>query len=176
MANILKTDRSAYEPQWTLPTARKEYILYTPQSQIAQLHSNERMIAPIWTKVSRTPWQNSAELCGGYGRKMQVTNWLFYGMFFVDMNIVGHRTTHVLKKILCAQTEQRIDSSFTFLRIRPSPMTHRHILLILIVSRMKTETTRTKSQFWRRAKVDFSPTRTTKFQKHHMYYLVDWAF
>ncbi len=74
MANILKTDRSAYEPQWTLPTARKEYILYTPQSQIAQLHSNERMIAPIWTKVSRTPWQNSAELCGGYGRKMQVTN------------------------------------------------------------------------------------------------------
>lgn len=56
-----------------LPTSR-QYIVNHPVTQMAQLHSSENMIAPTWTKVSKTAWKDKSELCGGFGRRMMNTS------------------------------------------------------------------------------------------------------
>ena len=30
------------------------------------------MLKPVWTKVTKTPWQDRATLCGGYGMRMKI--------------------------------------------------------------------------------------------------------
>lgn len=53
-----------------LPSSRAEYICNHPTTVIAKLHSDHNKIAPIWSKVSSTPYLSKALLCGGYGRRI----------------------------------------------------------------------------------------------------------
>mmetsp|Transcript_27512 Transcript_27512/g.37816 ORF Transcript_27512/g.37816 Transcript_27512/m.37816 type:complete len:166 (+) Transcript_27512:809-1306(+) len=59
--------------EWALPTSRKAYIVDHSKTRIAQLHENTTMIAPVWSKVSKTPWHEKAKLCGGYGVRIQTS-------------------------------------------------------------------------------------------------------
>ncbi len=45
------------DQETTLPSERKEYVLHHPVTRMADLHSNEKMIPPLWTKISKTAWQ-----------------------------------------------------------------------------------------------------------------------
>jgi hypothetical protein len=38
------------------PTCRMKYIVEHPTTQLAILHSNEDMVAPVWGKVSKSVW------------------------------------------------------------------------------------------------------------------------
>jgi hypothetical protein len=38
------------------PTCRMKYIAEHPTTQLAILHSNEDMVAPVWGKVSKSVW------------------------------------------------------------------------------------------------------------------------
>jgi hypothetical protein len=43
--------------EWVLPTDRKEYIKNHDSTKLAKLHANkDHGVAPLWTKVSKTPW------------------------------------------------------------------------------------------------------------------------
>lgn len=47
---------ASHRVEWTLPSSRLEYVKNHPVTYLAELHSNEKMIAPIWGKVSKTAW------------------------------------------------------------------------------------------------------------------------
>jgi hypothetical protein len=55
--------------QFELPSSRN-FIRNHPSSYIANLHSDTTKIGPTWTKVTTTPWEGRAKLCGGYGRRL----------------------------------------------------------------------------------------------------------
>ena len=70
----MSTKSETYRELWDtnhLPTTRQDLVRH-PKMHMANLHSDDSRIAPVWTKVSYTPWKGRAELTGGYGRKMQV--------------------------------------------------------------------------------------------------------
>lgn len=109
-----RTERTNYDTLWVLPTNRYDHIVNNPTTQIAQNHVNKNMIPPVWTKVSRTPWEKPAQLCSGYGRKMQVCQLISSfdvsnALVLEYFNING--SSHFLSeswsndwKILCQQT------------------------------------------------------------------------
>ena len=41
---------------WILPTSRLEYIKNHPYTQMAKLHSDDKMIAPLWTRITKSAW------------------------------------------------------------------------------------------------------------------------
>jgi hypothetical protein len=49
------------DQEYTLPTDRKHYVLHHPVTRMADLHSNEKMIPPLWTKISKTAWYSDAD-------------------------------------------------------------------------------------------------------------------
>jgi len=54
-----------------LPTSRYNYIASHPCTQIERLHASDKMIGPTWGKITRSVWDGSSDLCGGYGRRLQ---------------------------------------------------------------------------------------------------------
>lgn len=54
--NSQRTDRSRKSEEWVLPSSRKEYIRNHDATKLAQLYSSDKNIAPVWTKVTKTPW------------------------------------------------------------------------------------------------------------------------
>lgn len=72
--NVPQTERqTTFREGWDLPSSR-QHIINHPQSKIANLYSDNTKIAPIWGKVSSTPFRGRYELCGGYGRRLQNTS------------------------------------------------------------------------------------------------------
>jgi len=67
---IRNTKVGEYYP---LPTDRK-HIMHHPHTHIANLHSDETKMAPLWTKVSSSPFLGHANLIGGYGKRIQKTS------------------------------------------------------------------------------------------------------
>jgi hypothetical protein len=63
---------SYLKENWELPNERISYISTHNATQIAKLHDHSNMLKPVWTKVTKTPWQGRATLCGGYGMRMQI--------------------------------------------------------------------------------------------------------
>lgn len=47
---------SSHRINWQLPSSRLEYVKTHPVTYLAELHSNEKMIPPVWSKVSKTAW------------------------------------------------------------------------------------------------------------------------
>ncbi len=47
---------SSHRVYWTLPSSRLHYVKDHPVTYLADLHSNEKMIPPVWGKVSKTVW------------------------------------------------------------------------------------------------------------------------
>ena len=58
---------------YPLPSDRK-HIMSHPHTHIANLHSDETKMAPLWTKVSSSPFHGHASLIGGYGKRIQKTS------------------------------------------------------------------------------------------------------
>lgn len=75
MSGGLHTGRSTTAVSWDkcvqfeLPSSRN-FVKTHPHSYIANLHSDTTKIGPTWTKVTTTPWDGRAKLCGGYGRRL----------------------------------------------------------------------------------------------------------
>ena len=73
--NQVETFRSSLmKENWQLPSAREKYISRNPKLIISKMHESDNFIAPLWTKISKTPWNDRAQLCGGYGVRMENTN------------------------------------------------------------------------------------------------------
>ena len=64
----------SYREDYELPSARNDYIRSHPSTLMAALHSDERQLAPVWSKISVTPHDGRKVIIGGYGRKMQKTS------------------------------------------------------------------------------------------------------
>lgn len=47
---------NTYRDDNIMPTCRLKYISNHPVTQLANLHTDESMIAPTWGKVSRSVW------------------------------------------------------------------------------------------------------------------------
>lgn len=67
---IRNTKVGEYYP---LPSDRK-HIMNHPHTHIANLHSDDTKMAPLWTKVSSSPFHGHANLIGGYGKRIQKTS------------------------------------------------------------------------------------------------------
>lgn len=68
-----RTERKTQRDEWVLPSTRKEYIRNHDATKLAELHASDRNIAPVWTKITKTPWTDKAKLCTGYGIAMERT-------------------------------------------------------------------------------------------------------
>jgi hypothetical protein len=66
-----KSDRRDLYSTKYLPTSRHDIINH-PKTLMANLHSDGTSISPVWSKISTTAWDGRAQLCGGYGRRLQV--------------------------------------------------------------------------------------------------------
>ena len=42
--------------KWALPTNRIKYINDHTQIKIALLHEDKKMIPPVWSRITKTPW------------------------------------------------------------------------------------------------------------------------
>jgi hypothetical protein len=62
-----------YDPSY-LPTSRRKFIIDNPVTKMADLQDyRHTRICPQWNKVSKTAFEGRANLCGGYGRRIQNT-------------------------------------------------------------------------------------------------------
>jgi hypothetical protein len=75
--------------QFQLPSSRN-FIREHPSSYIANLHSDTTKIGPSWTKITTTPWEGRARLCGGYGRRLCVSLWMSMYEYFMTESVTYH--------------------------------------------------------------------------------------
>ena len=49
--------------KWALPTNRIKYINDHTQIKIALLHEDKKMIPPVWSRITKTPWYLPHTVC-----------------------------------------------------------------------------------------------------------------
>jgi len=72
--NVEQSGHNYIKEKWKLPNERIGYISTHKAIEISKLHDHNHMLKPVWTKITKTPWQDRAALCGGYGMRMQILN------------------------------------------------------------------------------------------------------
>lgn len=55
-------DSISYREDWLLPSDRINYIKNHQVTIMADLHTNPKMLPPLWTKISKTAWYKSPNI------------------------------------------------------------------------------------------------------------------
>jgi hypothetical protein len=61
--------------EFDLPTHR-HHIMQHPTTIVATQHTVTHELDTQWTKITQTPWTRKGKLCGGYGRRINVSHLL----------------------------------------------------------------------------------------------------